>query len=403
MLSEAARPYIQASVPVLREQGLAITRHFYTQMFAAHPELNNLFNLGNQANGVQQQSLAAAVFAYAANIDNPDALAPVAKRIAHKHAAVGLRAEHYPIVGHHLLGAIQHVLGEAATPELLAAWSEAYWLLANQLIEAEAALYEAAGSTGQTLFPLQVMETRREGNGAISYYLQTPDGTSPGPFQPGQYISVAVDFPEENLRQLRQYSLSDSTEKPWWRITVKREDGDADTPAGRVSSWLHRNLRQGGTVMASKAFGDFTPSLAGETPLVLLSAGVGVTPMVSILNTLIDRHPARPVVFAHAARDGRQHALRDDLRNARSQLNSLTTAIFYEAPQADEQPGIDYDHAGRMDLARVLDATHDQADFLLCGPIGFMQAQRQALLERGIDPQRIHREVFGPDLLDHLL
>jgi nitric oxide dioxygenase len=103
MISDASRPYIDASVPVLRQHGLTITRLFYKNMFKAHPELTSLFNMGNQASGAQQQSLASAVFAYAANIGNPGALGPVVKRIVHKHVSVGIRAEHYPIVGHHLL------------------------------------------------------------------------------------------------------------------------------------------------------------------------------------------------------------------------------------------------------------------------------------------------------------
>src|SRR6476661_8088886 len=146
MVTPASRPYIDASVPVLREHGVTITRRFYSNMFAAHPELKNLFNMGNQASGVQQQSLAAAVFAYAANIDNAAALAPVVRRIVHKHVSVGLTAEHYPIVGKHLLGAIQEVLGEAATAPLLAAWAEAYSELAAALIDAEKAMYAAANT-----------------------------------------------------------------------------------------------------------------------------------------------------------------------------------------------------------------------------------------------------------------
>ncbi|WP_369384858.1 globin domain-containing protein [Methylobacillus glycogenes] len=125
MLSASARPYIDASVPVLREHSLDITKVFYANMLGAHPELKNLFNMGNQASGVQQQSLASALFAYAANIANPAALAPVVTRIVHKHAAVGLTAAHYPIVAEHLLGAIKQVLGDAASDDLLSAWGEA--------------------------------------------------------------------------------------------------------------------------------------------------------------------------------------------------------------------------------------------------------------------------------------
>src|SRR5690606_23577114 len=115
-------------------------------MFEEHPELTNLFNMGNQANGAQQQSLASAVFAYAANIDNPDALAPVVSRIVHKHASLGITAKHYPIVGRHLLGAIQETLDDAATPELLSAWEEAYGLLADAFVAEERKLYQAANT-----------------------------------------------------------------------------------------------------------------------------------------------------------------------------------------------------------------------------------------------------------------
>ena len=106
MLSQNSRLLIDASVPVLREQGGAITSCFYSKMFAAHPELKNLFNMGNQQSGVQQQSLASALYAYAANMDNQEALAPVISRIVQKHVSIGIRADHYPSVGKYLLEGI---------------------------------------------------------------------------------------------------------------------------------------------------------------------------------------------------------------------------------------------------------------------------------------------------------
>jgi nitric oxide dioxygenase len=162
MVSAVARPYIDASVPVLREHGVTITKTFYRNMFAARPELTNLFNMGNQASGVQQQSLASAVFAYAANIDNAAALGPVVNRIVHKHASVGIKAEHYPIVGQHLLGAIQEVLGDAASPALLSAWDEAYSELATALITTEKDLYAEAGTAPGQLHDMRVIEVRYE-------------------------------------------------------------------------------------------------------------------------------------------------------------------------------------------------------------------------------------------------
>src|SRR5690606_31477195 len=178
MLSAASRPYIDASVPVLREHGLTITKTFYKALFAAHPELNNIFNAGNQANGSQQQSLASAVFAYAANIDNAAALAPVISRIVHKHVSLGIKAEHYPIVGKHLLEAIKEVLGDAATPELIAAWAEAYGLLANALIEEEARLYKQAGIEPGQLFDMRVTEIREESEQVKSFTLVPTDGSA---------------------------------------------------------------------------------------------------------------------------------------------------------------------------------------------------------------------------------
>jgi nitric oxide dioxygenase len=411
MLTTTARPYIDASVPVLREHGLALTRHFYGRMFAAHPELRHLFNQGNQASGVQQQSLAAAVLAYAAHIDNAAALAPVMSRIVHKHAAVGIRPAHYPIVGRHLLGAIADVLGAAATPGLLAAWDEAYWLLAGELIAAEARLYQTVGTTAGALQPLRIHRVVREGADTLSIWLQTPEGGSPGAFRPGQYTSVEVGLPDEQeaegcLRQRRQYSLSDAPHQPWWRLTIKRETGLAAGVPGRVSNWLHDRVQVGMTLRCSPAFGDFHPELAGDGPLVLVSAGVGLTPMVSVLNTLAAQGTRRPVVFLHAARSGAHHALKADLAAAVQRLPTLRTRVCYEHPQAEDRLHTDFDQVGRLDLrtalARCLPDGLGEADFYLCGPQAFMRAQWQALQHLKVDTGRIHREVFGPDLLDSL-
>src|SRR5579875_704652 len=231
MISEASRPYIDASVPVLRQHGLTITKLFYENLFAAHPELTRLFNMGNQANGAQQQSLASAVFAYAANIGTPEALGPVVQRIVHKHVSVGIRAEHYPIVGHHLLGAIAATLGEAATPPLLDAWKEAYNSLATLLIKTEAEMYSTAGIEPGETRPMEVIEVVRESANVLSIRMVPADDTPLPAFKPGQYVSVAVDL-AGGRRQLRQYSLSDKPGIKSYRISVKREDAVDGTPAG---------------------------------------------------------------------------------------------------------------------------------------------------------------------------
>ncbi|VVE37005.1 NO-inducible flavohemoprotein [Pandoraea soli] len=400
MLSAASRPYIDASVPVLREHGLAITRHFYASMFEAHPELRNLFNMGNQASGAQQQSLASAVFAYAANIDNAAALGPVLERIVHKHVSVGITPSHYPIVGRHLLGAIKDVLGDAATPALIAAWDEAYWLLAGELIAAEARLSERTHSPLGALRELVVADVDRETDHIVSYYLTTPEGGSPGEFAPGQYVSVSVTLPD-GLQQRRQYSLSDAPQAAHWRITVKAEAADETKPAGQVSNWLHAHVKAGDRLLVSAPYGEFTTSLDEARPLVLLSAGVGITPMMSMVAALAAKGSRREILFAHAARHGSHVALRRHLTFAATQLPNLRVATFFETPQSHEREGADYSYAGRMDISRL--ALPANADYLLCGPVPFMQTQWRALRDAGVPAERLHREVFGPDALDHLL
>ncbi|RJF96184.1 NO-inducible flavohemoprotein [Noviherbaspirillum saxi] len=400
MISAAARPYIDASVPVLREHGLAITRTFYKNMFAAHPELTNLFNMGNQANGVQQQSLASAVFAYAANIDNASALGPVVSRIVHKHASVGIKSEHYPIVGRHLLGAIQEVLGEAATPALISAWDEAYSELAAALIDAEKALYAQARTEPGQLREMRVVDIRNESEDIKAFVLEPADGLAAPAFKPGQYLSVSVNF-EDGTTQLRQYSLSDAPESRRLRISVKREREDQAGPAGRVSNWLHNHVRIGSVLKVTHPFGDFTPDIASANPNVLLSAGVGITPMISILNLIAQTNPSREVIFAHAAQGLAWHAHRADVASAMKIMPNLQTVAFYEQANADDC-SLPNTFAGRMNVAKLPAWSYTDADVYLCGPVEFMQAQWRALLDAGVPAVRLHREVFGPELLNYL-
>jgi len=398
MISAASRPYIDASVPVLREHGLTITRLFYKNMLSEHPELTRLFNMGNQASGAQQQSLASAVFAYAANIGTPEALGPVVQRIVHKHVSIGIRAEHYPIVGRHLLAAIAETLGEAATQPLLDAWAEAYGSLANLLISAEAGMYSTAGIEPGETRAMRVTQVKRESENVLSIRFVPADGQPLPPFKAGQYVSVAVDLPGER-HQLRQYSLSDAAGKDSLRISVKREDALEAAPAGEVSNWIHANVKEGSLLQVTHPFGEFTPDTESDAPIVLLAAGVGITPMVSALNRIALVNPQRRVIFGYAARDAAHHPLQDDVAAARAVMPNLHVAIFYE----DIGSAAGGAMAGRMDIARLPQWDLEATEVWLCGPLKFMQAQWLALLNAGVPAPRLHREVFGPDLLDHLL
>jgi nitric oxide dioxygenase len=400
MVSPASRPYIDASVPVLQEHGLAITKTFYRNLFEAHPELTNLFNMGNQASGAQQQSLAAAVFAYAVNIDNAAALGPVVNRIVHKHASVGITAAHYPIVGRHLIGAIQEILGDAATPPLLAAWDEAYGELANLFIEAEKNLYAHAGIEAGQLREMRVTERREESEEVISFTMQAVDGLPVPAFMPGQYVSVSVAF-DDGRRQLRQYSLSDAPKTDSLRISVKRERAEAETPEGQVSNWIHDNVGPDSVLQITHPFGEFTPDTESLEPVVLLSAGVGITPMISVLNRIARKNPSRHVIFAHAARDEQHHSHLADIQAAKALMPNLQTVTFHESVSDDAACDASI-HAGFMNVARLPRWPRSETNVYMCGPLGFMKAQWLGLVAAGVPVTRLHREVFGPEMLDYL-
>ncbi|RSE92063.1 NO-inducible flavohemoprotein [Achromobacter aegrifaciens] len=399
MLSPQIRALVKGTAPVLKTHGVALTKHFYARMFKHNPELKHVFNQGHQAGGEQQQALAGAVAAYAEHIDDPTVLMPVVTRIVHKHVSLGIRPEHYQIVGKHLLASISEVLGEAATEELVAAWAAAYGQLADLLIAEEARLYaesaaKPGGWTGWRAF--RVVGKQRESAEITSFYLAPADGGEVPAYRPGQYVSVRVFVPELGLMQPRQYSLSDAPGQDRLRISVKREAAGADTPAGRVSNALHDRLEEGGVLDVAPPQGDFHLREEGSAPVVLLSGGVGLTPMVSILNHLVGLNDERQIRFVHGCRNNSVHAMRDHVNSIAAERANVRKAVFYEEVGHGDQPGRDYDYAGRVDLNAIRDEVIvPGADYYLCGPAGFMRAQREALTGLGVPADRIHADAFG--------
>ena len=390
---------VKATAPVFAELGPTITKHFYQRMFDAHPELKNVFNQTHQQSGSQPETLARAVYAYAANIDNLGALGGAVTHIAHKHASLNIRPEHYPIVGRHLLGAVVDVLGEAVDQPTLDAWKVAYEQLAQILIGAEAKLYEQASWSG--FRPFRVIRKQVESDEITSFYLAPADGASAGGFEPGQYVSVKRFVDRLGVDQPRQYSLSDAPHGRWLRISVKREAGRGETQPGHVSNLMHDGVDEGAVVHVSAPMGEFTLDRSKATPVVLISGGVGITPMASMLSTLIAEHSARKVAFVHACRNGRVHAFRDWLRGAAATYPDLKRVVFYEQVEADDRAGGDHDFEGRLDLARIADdIVLPDADYYLCGPVAFMRKQSAALAARGVDLARVHTEIFGSGMLD---
>jgi nitric oxide dioxygenase len=401
MLTQKTKDIVKATAPVLAQHGYDIIKCFYKRLFVAHPELKNVFNMAHQEQGQQQQALARAVYAYAENIEDPGSLMAVLKNIANKHASLGVRPEQYPVVGEHLLAAIKEVLGDAATDEIISAWAQAYGNLADVLMGMESDLYERStaqlgGWTGWRAFV--VREKRPESNVITSFILEPADGGPVENFEPGQYISLSIDVPALGLQQIRQYSLSDMPNGRSYRISVKREGGGAQQPPGYVSCLLHDHVDVGDEVRLAAPYGTFHIDVNARTPLVLISGGVGLTPMISMLKKAI-QDPQRRVVFVHGARNSGVHAMRDRLRETAKTHVNFNLVVFYDDPLPQDVKGQDYDHAGFVDVKAIRDAILlSDADYYICGPIPFMRMQHDALKDLGIHESRIHYEVFGPDL-----
>lgn len=398
-LSRLQMDLVKSTAPVLAEHGIAITRHFYKRMLGNHPELKNIFNVAHQATGAQPAALAHAVWAYASNIDNLGALGPVVSRIGHKHASLGVTADQYPIVGENLLASIKEVLGDAVDEAVLDAWKAAYQQLADIFIKFEQDLYDTAAATpggwnGWRQFI--VARKVRESDEIISFHLVPSDKKPLPAFKPGQFISVRCYVPELGVYQPRQYSLSDIPNGTYFRISVKREFAARAKPAGRISNVLHESIPEGSLLDVSMPYGDFILDINAKKPVVLISGGVGLTPMMSMLKTIVEQGKTRPVVFIHAVRNRQVHAMNQDLSEIMYENPQVSRATFYEEVNEGDVKGVDYDFVGRINFEDIKEKVLlPDADYYLCGPQPFMKLQRQALERLGIAPERIHSEVFG--------
>lgn len=393
VLGERTIALVKATVPALEARGLEIVRGMYARMFR-NETIRDLFNQSHDDdNGSQPKALTQAILAYARNIDNLGVLAPAVERIAQKHVGLQILPEHYPHVAEALLGSIAEVLGEAATDEILAAWGEAYWFLAKLLIDREKTIYgELAGAEGgwSGWRDFLVQELRRESAVITSLVLRPVDGGPVVRHRPGQYLTFWLDIPGHPSLK-RNYSISKAADGQTYRITVKRE------PSGLASNWLHDHAWPGTALKVAPPAGEFFLPERQERPVVLLSGGVGLTPMVAMLETIVALHPDLPAHFVHGTLDGSTHAMGPHVRTLVAGRTKLTATTFYQAPGSADRPGIDFDQAGLIDRAWLERHTPlAEADYFLCGPRPFMRTMVGGLAQLGVPASRIHYEFFGP-------
>lgn len=383
MLTKQQIELVKATVPILREHGVALTSHFYKRMLSHNPELMQVFNMGHQRAGFQQQALAGAVLAYAENIENLPALLGAVAHIANKHVSVGIRAEHYPIVGKHLIASIKEVLGDAATPELIDAWTAAYMQLADVLIGAEKAIYDKnavaeGGWTGWRFF--KVAEKSKQTDNVTSFKLVPVDNGKMPEVKAGQYISVRVFVKGQDLIQPRQYTVvkADATSLT---IAVKKVEAVEKSPAGMVSNTLHNDINEGDVVEVSFPVGEFNlPESNGE--LCLLSAGIGITPLFAMLKEAVQKDPTRKISFVHVCKNKEAIPFREELALVVKEGN-----VSFEVFETSEH--------GRPSEDFFKSLVSQGADYCICGPVPFMKLAASELVKNGVAENKIHAEKFG--------
>lgn len=204
-------------------------------------------------------------------------------------------------------------------------------------------------------------------------------------YEAGQHLTLRVALPGSDSPAIRSYTLSDAPGGAHYRITVKRE--------GRVSAWLHDHAHLGMTVDAQMPRGRFSFDLASPRPAVLVSAGIGITPMLAMLHrALADDQPSRRVVFVHGARESDDRPFAEELARVAATDERLSLHWFDSHPQEGSAA-----HAGRIDIAqlkRIL--SFDDYDFYLCGPSAFMRDLYDGLRALNVPDERIRFEAFGP-------
>jgi nitric oxide dioxygenase len=321
-------------------------------------------------------------------------LGPIAERIAQKHIGYHILPEHYPYVARALLAAISDVLGSAASEAVLKAWGEAYWFLADLLKEREYQIRaeitsEAGGWNGWRKFV--VAEKKQESAVITSFILRPEDGKPVLQHKPGQYLTFRFGHTGLPLMK-RNYSISCAPNNEDYRISVKRE---ANGQGG--SRHLHDVIDVGDIVEVTPPAGDFFLPETPSRPIVLLSAGVGLTPMVSMIEKIAVDHPELETHFVHAALNSTTHAMDRHVRDTAKTHGKTTVTTFYSEPGDKDVVGLTHDVAGFITVDWLKrHAPIFEADIYLCGPKPFLRSLIASLRLAGVPTEQVHFELFGP-------
>jgi len=402
-MNNAQVEIIKQTVPVLQEHGETLTKRFYENMFNNNPELKRFFNPAHQYSVTQHLALAGAICAYAANIEDPTALAGAVDLIAHKHVSLGIKPEHYPIVGNNLILTIKEILGDAANDDVIDAWTAAYGQLVDIFVEHEKYLKkkkkEKHGWNG--FKPFNVVKKVRESNNIISYHLQPNDGNPVVAHKPGQYITINLMIDDKPV--MRNYSLSNAPGENVYRISVKREPSlNPQTPDGLVSNHLHEHYQVGDNIDLAPPSGEFTlhiPEVETQ-PIVLIAGGVGITPIISMLYDLLNKSASssRPVYLFMCVKELAVLPFANELKILANEHANFHWQVHLSQESSTEKTTLENVYHDRFSLAsleRVFDREQPLA-IHACGPAGLIKELTEMVRVRNQSKDTLHYEFFGP-------
>eukprot|EP00934_Nitzschia_sp_Nitz4_P003742 Nitzschia sp. Nitz4//scaffold49_size126201//118729//120006//NITZ4_003663-RA/size126201-processed-gene-0.103-mRNA-1//-1//CDS//3329553212//3732//frame0 len=380
-LSDSTIDIVTATAPVVAPLALDITKNFYTRMLGNHPELLAYFNPSHNVpiSLHQPKALAGSIVAYATHIKDLGPLlvpgGPV-EAIAHRHCALAVVPAQYFVVHENVMAAIAEVLGDAVTPEIGGAWNEAVLFLAKALIDLEENVYQMledreGGWSG--LLEFEVTDIDEIAKDVKTITFKPPAGSalegSKFEFTAGQYLSLGIDIDGDGKTAPRHFTVTSPPMSDYLQCSIKK------IPGGKVSTYVHENLKVGDTVKLAAPLGVFTAAPSVESA-VLVSAGIGVTPMVNLKKALGDKVK----LCAHVGHEAASFPFKDDFVGG---LEKFT----------DVQGG----RTKPSDLAtELLEKAGKDNTFFICGPSDWMNELQSSLLTQGA--KNVQCEVFGSQL-----
>lgn len=398
---------VKSCVPILEQGGEALTTHFYNLMLGEQSIVRPFFNPTHQIEKSQPRALAFSVLCVAKHIDNlgPVLASPFGKQlidtIVKKHLAVQVMPEHYPIVGKYLLRAIREVLGpEVATDRVIDAWGKAYGVLADLLINLEAAGYTElmelpGGWAGQRSFTVTNKEFANGDKTAISYTIKPTDGKPALRPLPGQYLTLRLQDEANGINTTRNYSISDivDVDGPTYRFTTQVVD------KGVATNYLNKHINVGSELKVHPPTGEFTlrdHTLADSTkPVTFIAAGAGITPFISMAKHLRKVNPNQEVSLLTIADSHQREVLGKDV-DALGQSGVKVTKLF--AHKND----ITCDDVSTPTQSFVKFLKDNKVDktpannVYIVGPAGFMKTTHNALTKDLKMDAGSNYEFFGP-------